>query len=50
MGVIFRPILKIALELAMHGHVEPDVFLPAHRARRFFFQKLLVLRVTQRSL
>ncbi len=37
----------VALELAMHQHVEVDLFLPADRGLRFLFQERLVVGIAQ---
>ena len=39
----------VALELAMHQHVEPDVFLPAHGARGLVLQERLVGGIAERA-
>ena len=49
---LFAEILHhvVALELAMHEHVEADIFLPAHRARRLVLQERFVGGVGQGAL
>jgi hypothetical protein len=39
----------VALELAMHQHVEADVFLPAHGARGLVLQEHLVGGIAERA-